>query len=248
MDPHYAIRGVIRYYGWLPKTLVRHGQTFVGSLDLTRNADVSLWTVAPHVRLANLPTYDKSASNMRPGGDLKIDAASVESFLKRYGPLYREDYRLVPTSKIQMPDKSQGGPRWIKTQEAKPGNQFKESLGQFLGAQQLMRHAWSGDQETITEHFRDGTLAEAFKLVSFEILQNYADRRPGEVLLETEDLWEYMRYLFLVDYAEQRTGVCEREDCPTPYFVRQRKGQRYCSHECAVLENVRRFRSKTKEK
>lgn len=243
----YAIRGVVRYYGWLPKTLERARGGFIGRMDLTRNVDVSRWTIPPHVRLANLPTYDaKGTAKMTPDNDLKLDASSAEAFLKRYGVLYRQDYQQEPTFKKptnKMTDASQPGPKRVAPEVEHPGNLFKESIGQFAGAQFLLRKAWTGDTETITEHFNDGTLSESFRVASFDI-QN----RSGEVLLETEDLWEYMRYLFLVDYAEKRTGVCERQDCPTPYFIQQRKGQRYCSHDCAVLENVRRFRSKARKK
>lgn len=129
-----------------------------------------------------------------------------------------------------------------------PAGYFSEEIGAITGAQFLLRSAWTGDSEAMAGHFQDGTLSEAFRVVSFDILQSYAMRRPSEVLLETEELWDYMRYLLLTDYAEQRLGVCDRADCPTPYFVQQRKGQRYCSHDCAVLENVRRFRSKARRK
>jgi hypothetical protein len=103
--------------------------------------------------------------------------------------------------------------------------------------------AWTGDTEAITE-LVDGGLGhgQAFTVSAFEILQGHG-ARAGEMVLETEKLWSYLCYLFLVDYAEKRIGVCDRKDCPTPYFIRQRRGQRYCSHDCAVLENVRRFRA-----
>lgn len=252
---HYAIRGVVRYYGWLPETVHRHGDAFTGNLDLRRNADVSRWTVLPHVRLANLPTYDaKGKVNMTPRNDLKIDPASVEAFLKRYGVLHRENvshsvYKTDAGSFITQMDKSKGrGPQLIEAKEVRPGFQFKEGIGAFSNAQYLLRKVWAGDSHILAEEFNDGTMHFAFKLASFDILQDYSAHRSGEVLLETSDLWHYMRYLFLIDYAECRTAVCERKDCLTPYFVQQRKGQRYCSHECAVLENVRRFRSKERAK
>lgn len=229
MDPHYAIRGVIRYYGYVPKEIKAGKQGLSGVLDLSHPLDTTRWTIPPHLRLANLPTYAGGNMDMRAANHLKLDPRAAEAFVQRYGPVYTSD-------DVWLDD-----PKY-------PAGYFKEGIGAIAGAQFLLRAAWAGDSETLSEHFKDGTLSEAFKVVAFDILQNYAARRSSEVLLETEELWDYMRYLFLVDYAEQRTGVCEREDCPTPYFVRQRKGQRYCSHECAVLENVRRFRSKTKEK
>lgn len=38
--------------------------------------------------------------------------------------------------------------------------------------------------------------------------------------------------------------ICANPDCPHPYFLQKRKGQIYCSHPCAVLINVRRFRER----
>ena len=58
------------------------------------------------------------------------------------------------------------------------------------------------------------------------------------------DLWNLVRLSFLRDYKAGRTKVCTNPDCPTPYFLQQRKGQQYCSHKCAVLMNVRRFRQR----
>jgi hypothetical protein len=229
MDAQYAIRGVVRYYGWLPKEAALSKGVISGILDLSKNVDTTRWSTPPHLALANLPTYRKGSSDMRPVSDGGLDPKAAEAFIRRYGPVYTDD-------DVWLDDK-----RF-------PAGYFKETVDAIHGAQYLLRKAWSGNSEVIGEHFSDGTLSESFKVVSFEILQNYAARRSSEVLLETEVLWEYIRYLFLTDYSEKRLSVCEREDCPTPYFVQQRKGQRYCSHDCAVVENVRRFRTKARKK
>jgi PAS domain-containing protein len=51
------------------------------------------------------------------------------------------------------------------------------------------------------------------------------------------------RSLFLRDCGAKKTRVCVNPDCPAPYFLQTRKGQKFCTHRCAVLVNVRRFRA-----
>ena len=229
MDGQYAIRGVIRYYGWLPKEAALSKGVISGVLDLSKNVDTTRWTTPPHLFLANLPTYRDGVSDMRPIRDGSLDPKAAETLIRRYGPVYTDD------------------DVWLDDRRF-PAGYFKESVKAISGRSISLTGSVVRELEVIAEHFSDGTLSESFKVASFEILQNFAARHSGEVLLETEILWEYIRYLFLTDYAEKRLFVCEREDCPTPYFVQQRKGQRYCSHDCAVLENVRRFRIKARRK
>jgi predicted RNA-binding Zn ribbon-like protein len=57
-------------------------------------------------------------------------------------------------------------------------------------------------------------------------------------------MWTVVRVAFLMDYKIGRIKVCGNPDCVTPYFVESRKGQEFCSHKCAVLINVRRFRER----
>lgn len=46
----------------------------------------------------------------------------------------------------------------------------------------------------------------------------------------------------------QKIKICENPDCPSPQFAQQRRGQKYCTHKCAVLMNVRRFRARLSNK
>ena len=69
--------------------------------------------------------------------------------------------------------------------------------------------------------------------------------RKGEGIdIAVVDLWNLTRLLFLRDYSAGRTRVCSNPDCSSPYFLQQRRGQKYCTHKCAVLMNVRRFRER----
>lgn len=58
-------------------------------------------------------------------------------------------------------------------------------------------------------------------------------------------LWDMLEKKACVLWSLIR--MCENPDCPTPYFLEARKGQKYCSHKCAVLINVRRFRARREE-
>jgi hypothetical protein len=66
---------------------------------------------------------------------------------------------------------------------------------------------------------------------------------PTGVEIVVEDLWTLIRLTFLQDWVSGRPKVCGNPECPAPYFLAVRKGQKYCSHKCAVLINVRRFRA-----
>ena len=108
--------------------------------------------------------------------------------MKRYGVLHREDYQLEPSFKILMPEKSQSGPKVVKTSIVKPGNQFKESIDIFESAQYVLRQAWSGNTEIIdTNIVTEVAPADAqtgFQLMGLEILQSRGSGNVGEVEAE----------------------------------------------------------------
>jgi hypothetical protein len=248
MNSHYAIRATVQYYGYEIKNLHRQDMTIVGAVDRHRPLNTARWTVSPHVQLANLPTFEvlTNKPNMAVKADTRIDPAAAESFVKRYGPVYGADtMQLEPTyekkSILDGARSTGAGPKAIKLKQLKPGGEFTETIPALTSAQYSLRLAWNANVDAISDLANE---LGGFTVEGFEILRGF----PGEVVLETDKLWSYIAYLFLVDHAEKRTGVCERKDCPTPYFIRQRRGQRYCSHECAVLENVRRFRDVEKKR
>jgi hypothetical protein len=67
-------------------------------------------------------------------------------------------------------------------------------------------------------------------------------RTAMEIVIE--DLWTLIRVLFSRDRWDDRTRKCKSPDCPAPYFLAVRQGQKFCSQRCAVLVNVRRFRER----
>jgi hypothetical protein len=69
--------------------------------------------------------------------------------------------------------------------------------------------------------------------------------QEGGFLIAIEALWPLIHVLFSQDLKEKRIKKCENPDChEVPYFCTVRKGQKFCSQKCAVLINVRQFRSR----
>jgi hypothetical protein len=111
------------------------------------------------------------------------------------------------------------------------GGSFIVDVPKIAGLQDLIRKAWAGDETTIKELERD--LAPEIRLLV----------RAKEIEIGVDDLWTLTRLLFLRDCGAKKTRVCANPDCPAPYFLQTRKGQKFCTHRCAVLVNVRRFRA-----
>jgi hypothetical protein len=111
------------------------------------------------------------------------------------------------------------------------GDQVWIDIPRFLSLQELLQDAWHGAQDAL-EEIMVGLIAE----LELEV-------RPQGLELQLRDLWTLIRLLFLRDYARGKAKVCANPDCSTPCFVQARRGQKYCSHNCAVLINVRRFRA-----
>jgi hypothetical protein len=94
--------------------------------------------------------------------------------------------------------------------------------------QTLLQRAWKGNSAALREMRKN--------------LKTRVDVGPKGIGIAIVDLWNLVRFLFLRDHATCITKLCANPDCCSPYFVQQRRGQKYCTHKCAVLINVRRFR------
>jgi hypothetical protein len=102
-----------------------------------------------------------------------------------------------------------------------------QHLEQF---QDLLQRAWKGESKALSEIEKD--------------VKARVDVGAKGIDIAVVDLWNLVRLSFLRDHKVGRTKVCANKDCPSPYFLEQRKGQKYCTHKCAVLMNVRRFRER----
>ena len=104
----------------------------------------------------------------------------------------------------------------------------------MLHLQNALRKAWEGDKNTLAWLFRKHNRASVYI-------------EPSGMRLSADDAWEGACLFFLLYYQAGRIGKCASPDCPAPYFLRARRGQRFCSHRCAVLVSVRHLRQRQKK-
>jgi hypothetical protein len=181
------------------------------------------WPDAPHVAFANLQLND----------------AVLRMFTKQYGPLYVPPKRSRAEEVVIARSKDPLGTALLLSRL------FVPELGRAQKMQELLRQSWRGDGFAIVE--LEHELMKQGLRPWFGATEKALDLRdaPDDALtLLADDIWSLVRIAFLMDYKIGRAKVCANPDCPTPYFAESRKGQGFCSHKCAVLINVRRFRER----
>lgn len=104
------------------------------------------------------------------------------------------------------------------------------TLNHILPHQSVLRRAWKGNPHAVAEMERD--------------VKTRLDIGRKSIEIAVVDLWSLVRVLFLRDHKIGLTKVCGNPDCDSAFFLQQREGQKFCSHKCAVLMNVRRFRER----
>jgi hypothetical protein len=112
-------------------------------------------------------------------------------------------------------------------------SKFDENCITFSSLQETLCKAWRQDAEALSE----------IEIQVEDALDARTSMNAGSIELTTENLWSFICVLFMRDVQAGKAKVCASPDCIHPYFVEQRKGQKYCLHLCAVRENVRRFRA-----
>jgi len=203
---HFEIRGRVSLAGLFrpQNTNIENGH-IVGTYSL-REIFESEWKVLPHVKLANLPTYDDHGeSGTRPDLGLRIDPNSVEWFVRTYGG-FRGAY---------------SGEDFI----------FDQDIAEVAKLQNALRRAWWCPPELGTgDPMMDVQREIGWDLVdehSFA-LSIFPGCRYDEVSLTTDDLWKYISYSFLRHFSARKIGVCGNPNCPAPYFLKGRIDQKYC--------------------
>jgi hypothetical protein len=68
--------------------------------------------------------------------------------------------------------------------------------------------------------------------------------QAGGFLIAIDALWPLIQVMFIQDWTEKPMMKCANPDCIAPYFCAVRRGQSFCSHKCAGLISVRRFRKR----
>lgn len=122
----------------------------------------------------------------------------------------------------------------LKWGEKGPRGSWRGGEENFFETQRTVRDAWEG---------KAGPQAVAVGLGLLPGLPAYYDWsmpllrvnwEEGSLWLSPRDLNEYV-WLSLLQYS-QRLGICANKDngCPTPYFLKSKPNQKYCSDGCAL--------------
>jgi hypothetical protein len=237
----YTLKYVIRYDGVrvLAKTgRSLHGKEVVKFRYSRQPVDTSKWPETPHVAFANVRGYSLRTGLPTSRGPTRLDLKALLQFTINYGELNvereRDDYFEDPVVVAKM--------------------------------QLIFRNAWREDTKALElintdkqytseffEYVNSIAETEGVKWPGREIflqprpggpMQANPARTSGGVELVFNNLWTLTRWLFVQDHADGRTKMCGNENCITPYFVIKRKGQKHCSHECAMAVAARRHRRK----
>jgi len=210
------------------------------------------WEVAPHVRLANLPTYDEQKKlTMKPDPGLRIDLdpKSVEQFVRIYGG-FKDAYGheeedeeagddeegiACPTSTcgcVQLSD-CRALRADIPPSDCKLARlpKFDQDIAEVAEHQENLRRAWryqrTGDQGKDLNHVQMAIGWNFWDERTF-IVNVWPDQRYDEIDLTTNDLWSFIGYLFLRHFVAGKIGVCGNPDCLVPYYLKSRSSQKYC--------------------
>jgi hypothetical protein len=157
-------------------------------------------------------------ANLLVGKDGLPDLRALEKFTRTYGLL--EGYEL-----FSHVDKWIVDPKSIRAQ------------------QNFLRGAWE----------RKGNYLTALKLErevhAPAISETKLSFEGSEAHLQIGKLWSLIVLLFQYDHSTGRAQICAVKDCPrNRYFLQDRRGQKFCSHPCAVLSNMRKIRALEKSR
>lgn len=82
-----------------------------------------------------------------------------------------------------------------------------------------LRKAWQGDADALQKLRHQ-----------IEVLTTFRFKIEGKrIELEPRDVWSKICFLFLCDQAAGKTAICANPDCHSPYFIKRRKTQKYCT-------------------
>jgi hypothetical protein len=108
---------------------------------------------------------------------------------------------------------------------SKPFNEQTKDV--VLKFRDVLRQAWGGDQAAL------GTI----RLLG-QASANLALTKHGQIELIVNDLLGMTCILFLRDFGAGRLGLCANPQCPSPFFVRSRRTQKFCGlAACMVLSH-----------
>jgi hypothetical protein len=92
-----------------------------------------------------------------------------------------------------------------------------------VGWRDVVRAAWRGDEKALAS-IQKWVNSQMFTSLQFT---------EGRLECAPRDLMGSIFILFLRDHLSGKTTICENPDCISPYFVKRRPRQRFCSDECS---------------
>jgi hypothetical protein len=185
------------------------------------------WKEPPHVVLANLPDAPDPTGGMLQGQGSKEALARFVEWAS--GPGARVIEAFIKRYGPLFGNRYEG--------DVRRSPEFHQQVYAFNQLRETLQRAWAGEAAAI------------------KTIRGLRVLRPQPVLLTVDEnglvvqvtkLEHFISLLFLRDCKNGVTCVCANPDCPARYFLRERAGQQFCSHKCAVLINVRRFRERQK--
>jgi hypothetical protein len=253
----YDITGVAFYEANIPRTLEvkadrATGDEFLVGTFSREQVDQARWRQLPHFALANLPTYDaQGVMNMNPppsdfDANLTEDGVAREveltqlngdaaaKFVKTYGVLHEKDAIHIRKGHRIDQDLELDGVPLVERADVKDiaitaddYAIFRLKVSDLAFVQRLLRLAWIKNTAAIDIYLKE-EIHNGFKVAGFDITPGFAHRRKGSVGVSTEDLWTFICFLTVLDYARGRTGYCENPDCLAPYYLKKRRTQKIC--------------------
>lgn len=217
MKTHYDLLTQISYYGLIPSNIRIESECVTGSLDRQFFEKMGRW-----LQLGN-GEVEWAAKEPFPVGRWKDPphVALANLHLEDLAAVckFTRDYGFV-------------------TEKPREGTfRYPVSLPELRRRQELVRDAWLGGEKA-------KLLAEELELPNPHLSLHIGDKQSE---LAVNHLWTLIEILVLRDVAAKNTRICASSDCPARFFLPVRRGQKFCSHNCAILVNVRRFRQRQKK-
>lgn len=183
-----------------------------------RPLDAKRWKSPPHDALANL------GYGSDPRGDGVASDEEIIWFTRRYGLLTWET-------------------------DLNAGNKeetFRYDLASWRAKQRDLRDAWRKQDASLYTNppWFAASIGKATGFNPSIVLE--AEYNPPE--LRPTHCDTYIKLLLQRDISEGYAKICQRPDCPHPYFIATKKDAKYCSHPCAVAVNVKNFRQRQKQR
>jgi hypothetical protein len=232
----YVISARVECVPRIPRATQLGGEYVLAKFGIKENFEPVEWKVAPHLWLANLPTYSQDGNmnlspqlptaydedgipTFGPETDLRADGKAVELFVRRYGLLTGE--RKVHSSGVEFV-----AAPYVEEPPGQPvAAVYRQGIAVLSAALADLRRAWTGEPFSLELISSDA--AKTFSL-------NLDD--PKGVGIITTHLWNFICFLFMYDYRAGKIAKCANPDCPAPYFLKRRQTQKICeSGECVAL-------------